>query len=66
MKYGACTSHKEYIYTLHGYLMSYGKCLFNLETEEAEGFRRVRVLELDHKKYVHHMFNGDIVDIIEL
>ena len=52
--------------TLSRNLIMYGKMLYNLEIEEAEGFRRVRVFEYEDAKYLHHMFNGDLVELIKL
>lgn len=52
--------------TLSRNLLLYGKMLFNLETEEANGCRRVRIIELDGVKYVHHMFNGELIELIKL
>lgn len=51
---------------LHDDLLRYGTRLFDLDTEEVGGFRRVRVFELNGDKYVHHMFNGNVVEIIKL
>lgn len=47
-------------------LLHYGKLKADIETKEEDGFRRIRIIELDGKKYFHHMFNGEIVEIFEV
>ena len=51
---------------LHDDLMAYGEIKADIETVEEDGCRRMRVIELDGKKYFHHMFNGEIVEIFEV
>lgn len=47
-------------------MFRYGTFKADIETEEKNGFRRIRVIEYQGKKYLHHMFNGEIIDIYEV
>ena len=47
-------------------LLQYGEFLTDLITEEQEGCRRMRNIKLDNHIYFHHMFNGEILEIIKL
>lgn len=47
-------------------VLLYGYVKADVETEEADGFRRIRVVDLDGKKYFHHMFNGKVIDCFEV
>lgn len=47
-------------------LLDYGKIKADLETVEKDGYRRIRVFEYDGKKYFHHMFNGEVVEVFEV
>ena len=47
-------------------LLRYGFIKADIETIEAEGRRRIRIIELENKKYFHHMFNGELVECFEV
>lgn len=47
-------------------VLLYGNVKADVETEEADGFRRIRVVDLDGKKYFHHMFNGEVIECFEV
>jgi hypothetical protein len=47
-------------------LLRYGDYLYDLELETPEGFRRIRVIKLNNKKYVHHVLNGDVQEIKQI
>jgi len=49
---------------LHAQLVLYGTIRYDLQTQDSEGFRRVRVFEFKGQKYVHHMLNGDVIEIV--
>ena len=47
-------------------LLRYGIIKADVETEEKSGYRRVRVVEYEGKKYFHHMFNGELIECYEV
>lgn len=47
-------------------LLAYGTFKADYETVEKDGFRRIRIIECDGKIYLHHMFNGELVDCYEI
>jgi hypothetical protein len=47
-------------------LLRYGTFKVDISTEEKEGCRRIRIIQYDYKKWFHHMFNGEIVELFEL
>ena len=47
-------------------LLMYGTFKADVETTEKDGYRRIRVIELDGKKYFHNMFNGEVIECYEV
>lgn len=47
-------------------LLMYGTFKADVQTVEKSGYRRIRVIELDGKKYFHHMFNGEVIECYEV
>lgn len=47
-------------------LLTYGDIKADLPTVEKDGYRRIRVIDFEGKKYFHHMFNGKVVEIFEV
>lgn len=47
-------------------LLRYGTIKADVTTDEKDGCRRIRVIELDGKKYFHHMFNGEVIECYEV
>ena len=47
-------------------LLLYGTFKADVQLVEADGFRRIRVIELKDKKYFHHMFNGEMIECYEV
>ena len=47
-------------------LLHYGKILYDVNTVEQNGFRRVRAIKYNGMIYMHHMLNGEVIDIQEL
>jgi len=60
--------YKRWMEDMSNELLRYGRVRFDLQTEETNGCRRIRVIEskLNRKKYIHHMFNGDLIELIEI
>lgn len=48
--------------TLEEELLLYGKITLDMKFEE-NGYHRIRVIEFEGRKYIHHMFNGEVADI---
>lgn len=46
-------------------MLKYGRIKADIELRE-NGFHLIRIIELGDKTYLHHMFNGEIVDIYEV
>jgi len=40
-----------------------GECFFDMETEEYEGFRRIRIIGYRGDIYIHQMFNGETIEM---
>lgn len=47
-------------------LLSYGCVVADIETEEKDGYRRIRVIRLGEIRYFHHMFNGEVIECFEV
>ena len=47
-------------------LLKYGVFKADVQTEEKDGCRRIRVIEYENKKYFHHMFNGELIECYEI
>lgn len=47
-------------------LLRYGFFKADVTTEEKDGYRRIRVIEYQNKKYFHHMFNGELIEVYEV
>lgn len=47
-------------------MLNYGRIKLDIEIKGEDGFHRIRIIERGDKKYFHHMFNGEIVDIYEV
>lgn len=47
-------------------LLTYGDIKADIETEEKYGYRRIRVIDLKGVKYLHHMFNGEVIECYEV
>lgn len=47
-------------------LLRYGTYIEDVETEEANGYRRVRIIEYKEKRYLHKMFNGELIELKEI
>lgn len=58
-------TRKEQEY-LHKDLLAYGYIKADITTDEACGCRRIRVYDYQGKKWFHHMFNGELVEVFEV
>ena len=47
-------------------LLRYGFFKADITTDEKDGCRRIRVIEYQGKKYFHHMFNGELIEVFEV
>lgn len=47
-------------------LLNYGSIKFDMETKEEDGYRRLRVIRYKRRVYVHHMWNGRIIELFEI
>lgn len=47
-------------------LLRYGLIKADVTTDDKDGCRRIRVFEYENKKYVHHMFNGELIECYEV
>ena len=47
-------------------LLRYGTFIEDVQTEEENGYRRTRVIEYQGKRYLHKMFNGEVIECYEV
>lgn len=47
-------------------LLRYGIIKEDRQTEEENGYRRIRVIEYENKRYLHEMFNGEVIKCCEV
>lgn len=46
--------------------LRYGDIKYDITTVENYGYRRIRVIRLNNKIYLHHMYNGEVIEIKEV
>lgn len=47
-------------------LLRYGIIKEDRQTEEENGYRRIRVIEYENERYLHEMFNGEVIKCCEV
>lgn len=47
-------------------LLRYGTFIKDIQTEEEKGYRRTRIIEYEGKRYIHEMFNGEVIKCCEM
>lgn len=47
-------------------LIRCGEYIKDVQTEEKDGYRRIRIIKYDEELYFHHMFNGEVIECVKL
>lgn len=47
-------------------LLRYGTFIKDIQTEDENGYKRIRVIEYEGKRYIHEMFNGKVIKCYEM
>lgn len=47
-------------------ILSYGDVRFDTESKGQDGFKRLRVIFYKRRVYIHYMWNGRVVNIVEV